>query len=110
MSLTDCKDAWPGLGSRLQRSLAASGFVCLGTSSFASAPEGLVQSRLQKPLTGSKKRRLSDESILDHQNESGMFFLFFRPRLQFVSNIQVGEISHQKSLKTKYSVNLGSVS
>ena len=65
-----------------------------------------MQSRLQKPLTGSEKRRLSDESILDHENETGMFF---RPSREFVSNIQLGEISHQKTLKTKYSVNLGSV-
>ena len=57
------------------------------------------------PLTGLRKWHLSDESISDHQNETGWFF---RPRLELVSNIQVGEISHQKSLKTKYSSDLGS--
>ena len=58
------------------------------------------------PSIGLKRLRLSDESILDHQNKTGRFF---RLRLEFVSDIQVGEISHQKTLQTKYSVNLGSL-
>ena len=73
---------------------------------FAIKPKGLVQSRLRMPSIGLKRLHLSDESILDHQNKTGRFF---RPRLEFASDIQVGEISHQKSLKTKYSVNLGSL-
>ena len=93
------------MGSRPQTSLVGSG-PSVGTALFASRPIGLVQSRLRMPSIGLKRLRLSDESILDHQNKTGRFF---RPRLEFASDIQVGEISHQKTLKTKYSVNLGSL-
>ena len=75
---------WPGLGSRPQRSLAGSG-PSVGTALFAIKPKGLVQSRLRMPLAGSGRLRLSEESILDHQNKTGRFF---RPRLEFVSDIQ----------------------
>ena len=100
------------MGSRPQTSLAGSGpsvgipGPSVGTALFAIKPKGLVQSRLRMPSIGLKGLRLSDQSTLDHQNKTGRFF---RPRLEFASDIQVGEISHQKTLKTKYSVNFGSL-